>query len=56
MEQGYNDVHTKYSELGAAKSALEKENFALQSGLDDERNAKTHGYEHISQLESKKRY
>ena len=45
-------MHSKYNEVAGVKSATEKRVFQLQTLLEEERNARSHGSDHISDLES----
>ena len=53
VEQGYNELHSKYTDVTSQNSSLEKQVLGLQREVDDERKARSHGSEHLHTLESK---
>jgi hypothetical protein len=52
LDDGYGEVHTKYSETMNTKQCLEKELMQLQNAFDEERSARALGSDHIVELES----
>jgi chromosome segregation ATPase len=53
LEHSYAELHAKYNEVAGAKTTAENRVIQLQSLLEEERNARSHGSTHISDLESK---
>ena len=48
----YKELLTKYNEISSRRMSLEKNYIGLQTALEEERNARSHGSEHIGELES----
>ncbi|XP_064626393.1 rho-associated protein kinase 2-like isoform X3 [Lineus longissimus] len=55
LDDGYGEVHSKYSETVNIKQNLEKELMQLQNALDEERSARALGSDHIVELENRNR-
>ena len=53
LEQSYSDLYVKFGELQSNYSQSEEKRLGLQSALSEEQNAKSRGFDHISELESK---